>query len=88
MFWQCYDRHKINYTQTVLTEDGLNKTDTAYQFAVFSDILVVFLPLKVLSGKPKYKNNKKERDLKMPNLSTSSEHEIFVKDYLWNSRNL
>lgn len=52
---------KINEIKTIRIEDDFNETDITYQFTVWFDTLIVFLPLRVPSGKHNNnnKNNKK-----------------------------
>lgn len=52
---------KINDIKTIQVEDSFNATDITYQFSVWFDTLIVFLPLRIPSGKRNNnnKNNKK-----------------------------
>lgn len=49
---------KINEIKTILIQDGFTETDIKYQFSVWSDTIVVFLPLRVPLGK--HDNNNKK----------------------------
>lgn len=56
---------EINEITTILGEDSFNETDITCQLFVWFDILIVFLPLRVPSGKH-INNNKKS--FNMPSL--------------------